>query len=135
MSAVTSACDAGRVTDEVLAIALEPVLRDLEASGLSAPEVEDTDWLNDPDKPSAVLRSPDGSTTGVYVSRSSDPSSRVVGAADTVQEWVLEELWGRPWPECPRHPGSHPMEARASDSDAMWCCPADEKPVRAVGSL
>ena len=123
------------VTDEVLANALAPVLRDLAQSGLPAPRIEDSDWLGDPDQPSATLWSPDGSGTGVAVSRSATESDRVAAVADTVQEWVLEELWGRPWPECPRHRGSHPMEARAVEDVAMWCCPADGNEVRPVGSL
>jgi hypothetical protein len=123
------------MTDEVLASALAPVLRDLARSGLPAPRIESSDWIVDPNQPSAMLWATDGSGTGVHVSRFDSPEGRIAAAADKVQEWVLDELWGRPWPECPRHPASHPMEARATEVAAVWFCPVDGSDVRVIGSL
>ncbi|HEX2895886.1 MAG TPA: hypothetical protein VHO29_17920 [Marmoricola sp.] len=81
--------------DEALREALEPILRDLRAAGLDEPRVEDHDWAEDPERPSAMLWSRDGSGSGVSVLRSATPSERVTAVADQVQEWAIEEqLWG-----------------------------------------
>jgi hypothetical protein len=59
--------------------------------------------------------------------------------ADQIQEWAVEELWnqGRPatWPECPFHPGSHPLEPVVVASIALWRCPKTTEPVAHVGEL
>lgn len=64
---------------------------------------------------------------------------RIAGVADQVQEWAVEELWrtGRPatWPECPWHPGSHPMTAVARDGRAGWTCPGSGREAGLIGTL
>lgn len=82
---------------------------------------------------------PDG--TGVGLVR--DPSNvgivaDLVQGADQVSEVVQEALapFGRSnWPECPAHPGAHPMQARNVDGAAVWLCPANRDVVARVGCL
>ena len=124
--------------DEVLRQAMEPVLRDLQGAGIAAPRIEDDDWTGDPDLPSVMLRSPDGSATGVSVARFDAVFERIASAADQVQEWAIEELWGHAstnWPPCPQHPNSHPMKATTRDGAAVWVCPADDALVSKIGEL
>jgi hypothetical protein len=124
--------------DDVLRAAMRPVLRDLEGAGIAAPNVEDRDWTDDPESISVILWSPDGSGTGVYVSRAAPEFERVAMLADQVQEWAIEELWGQAptnWPPCPHHPTSHPMTVSTRDAAAAWVCPADETVIARVGEL
>ncbi|MGI8721581.1 MAG: hypothetical protein ACR2JG_05080 [Geodermatophilaceae bacterium] len=124
--------------DELLQQAMEPVLRDLQGAGITAPRIEDDDWTGDPDSPSVMLWSPDGSGTGVYVSRSAPLFERVAAMADQVQEWAIEELWGQAptnWPRCLKHPNGHPMKAATRAGAAVWVCPADETFVSTIGTL
>lgn len=121
----------------MLAQSLAPILRDLEASGLDAPRIEDNDWADNPEAASAMLWSPGGSGMGIQVGVAAPEVERVAMVADQVQEWVIEELWGSAptnWPRCPIHPHSHPLEAFALDV-ATWVCPADRTPISAVGTL
>jgi hypothetical protein len=59
--------------------------------------------------------------------------------ADQVQEWAVEELCsvGRPtnWPQCPRHPQSHPLVAVLREGLAVWVCPKTADVVCEVGHL
>jgi hypothetical protein len=124
--------------DEVLQQAMEPVLRDLRGAGVAPPRIEDDDWTGDTDSASAMLRSPDGSGRGVYVSRLAPGFERVAAMADQVQEWAIEELWGQAptnWPPCPPHPDSHPMSAAARGGAAVWECPVDETVIAPIGAL
>ena len=124
--------------EDVLARALEPVLRDLQSTGVAAPQIEDVDWTGEPELPSAMLRSPDGSGRGVLVDRDGPWHEQVEMVTDRVQEWVIEELWGRAptnWPPCPQHPTSHPLTLATTRGLAEWVCPRDGTPVAPVGSL
>ncbi|WP_433173977.1 hypothetical protein [Actinoallomurus sp. CA-150999] len=124
--------------DEVLRRALEPVLRDIRATGVPEPDVRDDDWADDDLSASAFLWSRDGSGAGVRVDRAAAEADRVVQVADQVQEWVIEELWGRAatnWPRCPQHPETHPLRASTHGRSAMWVCPGEGTPVSPVGSL
>jgi hypothetical protein len=123
--------------DEVLRQAMEPVLRDLAGTGV-APRIEDDDWTGDPNHPSVMLWSPDGSGTGVSVARFDPLVERVASVTDQVQEWAIEELWGKAstnWPPCPQHPNGHPMKATTRDGAAVWVCPADEALMARIGQL
>lgn len=124
--------------NEALRHAMAPVLRDLRAAGITAPRIEDDDWTGDPGQPSAMLKSSDGSAAGVSVSLSEPECERVAAAADQVQDWAIEELWGSAptnWPRCPRHPDNHPMAAICRDEVAVWACPADSVTVCEIGKL
>lgn len=126
--------------DEVLRQALAPVLRDLAASSNSArpAELEEHDWTGDPRWPSAMIRSADGTARGVSVDRSAPSAERIASAADHVQEWVIEELWGSEptnWPVCPLHPDSHPLRATVRAANAWWDCPRDSTSIVRIGAL
>jgi hypothetical protein len=124
--------------DDVLQQAMEPVLRDLQNAGIATPRIEDHDWTGDPDVPSVMLWSPDGTGSGVSVDRYHPLFERIASVADQVQEWAIEELWGHAstnWPPCPQHPTSHPMKATTRDGAAVWVCPADEALMSKIGEL
>jgi hypothetical protein len=53
--------------------------------------------------------------------------------ADRVQDDVLDELWGSAWPDCPGHP--HPANPVLLNEKAVWSCPADARPICAIGEL
>lgn len=128
---------AGTVND-VLSRALEPVLRDIRASGVPVPDIRDDDWADDPQVATAMLWSPDGSGTGVRVDVDAAEAERVAMVADQVQEWVIEELWGQAatnWPPCPNHPHSHPLSVSTRDDVAFWVCPRDGMAFAPLGSL
>jgi hypothetical protein len=75
---------------------------------------------------------------GIQVSEGDWPH-QLAHIADQIQEWAVEELWnqGRPatWPECPIHPGSHPLEPVVVASAALWRCPKTTEPFANVGEL
>lgn len=129
--------------DQALRQALEPVLRDIGATGATEPRIEDDDWagtdhVEGMTVASAMLWSADGNGMGVSVPPSLPPVDRIVWVADKVQEWVIEDRWGREptnWPPCPLHPGTHPMVATVRDGDAVWACPTDNSVVSRIGSL
>jgi hypothetical protein len=128
---------AGEV-DELLSRSLAPVLRDLRESGGPVPEVRDVDWAGDPDQPSTMLYGADGSGAGVSVRRALPEPQRVADAADQVQQWAIEDRWGRAptnWPPCPRHPDSHPLTATVRDGKAVWTCPGDGTVTALLGGL
>ncbi len=124
--------------NDLLREALEPVLRDVAATGAPMPDVRDGDWAGDADTASAVLWSRDGNGAGVQVRLSGSGADRVAHVADQVQEFVIEELAGLAatnWPVCPRHPTTHPLEAMSKDGVAVWACPAEPIPVSPIGAL
>jgi hypothetical protein len=125
--------------DTVLAQPLAQLLRDLSATGGPVPEIRDDHWVGDQDQPSATLCGPDGSGQGVFVHRGEPAANNLASLAGQVQQWAVEALWqaGRPaaWPECPEHPGTHPLSAVVQDGDAIWICPVNMRAVGAVGAL
>ena len=124
--------------NEVLEQGLAPVLRDLSGSGVAPARIEEQNWTGLEDWPSAMVWSTDGSGSGVSVDRRAPSAERVAAVADQIQEWAIEELWGRAptnWPRCPQHPDSHPMKATVQHQTAVWVCPVDEKLVALIGSL
>ncbi|MEU7906299.1 hypothetical protein [Actinoplanes sp. NPDC049118] len=69
-----------------------------------------------------------------------DTSARELAeVADRVADELVEVLpaAGYPaiWPECPLHPGSHPLEARTDGHEAVWSCPAADARIATIGSL
>jgi hypothetical protein len=135
----TQPCNGDQV-DDLLRQALDPVLHDLRAlaGSVAPPRIEDADWTGDPRSPSAMLWSADGNGQGISVDRLASIAERIASAADQVQEWVIEELWGTSptnWPVCPLHPDSHPLQATARGDRAWWACPRDNAAVVLIGSL
>jgi hypothetical protein len=123
---------------QLLSAALSPVITDLRATGAPVPAIDDKDWVGDPTQASAMLRSPDGSATGIRITLSAAESDRIAAMADQVQEWAIEELWGHAetnWPPCPQHPDTHPLAPLSRYGIASWTCPLDGTSFSAIGSL
>jgi hypothetical protein len=121
---------------------LEPVLQDMRSSGAIVPDIleEAHDDLG-PDCVCAWIQSPGGGagSQGIRVQVSLPAPERLAGLADQLQEWEVEELaaTGRPatWPECPQHPGTHPLAPQARSGRATWCCPASGQAISIIGEL
>ena len=124
--------------DERLAAALAPVLRDARSTVGLAPEIVDESWSDVPGRLSALMRAPDA-TWGVGVMAGASAAERVVEAADAVQEWVVEQLWGlgRPatWPQCPEHPDTHQLAPRQREGIPVWACPRSGSVACRIGGL
>jgi hypothetical protein len=124
----------------VIREALAPVLRDLRATGAIVPEVrEEARDDRAGEAVSAWVTSDDGGGMGVWVSLAGSPAERVAQLAEQVQEWEVEQLcWaGRSatWPECPEHPGSHPLEPAVIGGVAEWRCPRSQRAAGTIGGL
>jgi len=108
---------------------LAPVLRDIRVTGAIVPDVrEEAHEDLGADMVSAWIQRPDGIVgTGVRVDMTLPPEERLADIAEQLQEWEMEELAAADrsatWPECPEHPGSHPLSPRVQDGAAVWCCP------------
>jgi hypothetical protein len=120
---------------------LEPVLQDMRSSGAIVPDIgeEAHDDLG-PDCVCAWIHSPGGvGSQGIRVQVSLLAPERLADLADQLQEWEIEELAaaGRPatWPECPQHPGTHPLAPQARSGQAAWCCPASGQAISVIGAL
>jgi len=124
---------------EYLTAAMAPVLADLQTTGGPQPVVVDTEWTEDVESASAMLRSPDGGGSGIWIRLTDDKATATAHATDQVQGWAVEELWGAAaptnWPACPHHPETHPLTASANCGVARWVCPQDGTGFAAVGSL
>ena len=52
-------------------------------------------------------------------------------------EWLIDELselrvaWAKRLPECPVHPGSHPLDLAVTDSTIAAICPVTSEQIRA----
>jgi hypothetical protein len=130
---------------EVIRQAMAPVLRDLQASGAIVPDVRyeaHVDGGRDGrEGVHAWIKGDDTSGWDVWTpAEASSPAEQVWWLAHKVQEWEIEEQWhaggSANWPECPEHPGSHPLEPGIDDEDtAVWRCPRSERAICAIGAL
>ncbi|MFF3646086.1 hypothetical protein [Streptomyces sp. NPDC002564] len=122
-----------------LARALGPVLRDLSATCAVRAAVTVAKDFVSPGADVVMVCAPDGSGRGVSVAEHCGAAEQVADVADQVQEWVVEELCAllRPavWPECPAHPGTHPLAAGVERGVAVWSCPRSGRVVAPVGGL
>ncbi|MEU7484843.1 hypothetical protein [Streptomyces sp. NPDC042319] len=66
----------------------------------------------------------DGSAVGVHFQEAMDEAEAVTLLADQLQDAVLEETGGAPYPPCPNHSHGHPAVARTVNGVAGWTCPA-----------
>ncbi|NRQ39890.1 hypothetical protein HII36_49890 [Nonomuraea sp. NN258] len=125
--------------DAVLPATLLTVLRDLHASCAVRPNVGEVAGGGGWDGPVVMLSAPDGTGMGVRIPRDGDLAEQLADVADQVQEWAVHALWmeGLPavWPECPEHPGGHPLAAVVEGDTAVWACPRTRTVVAPVGSL
>ena len=61
-----------------------------------------------------------------------------IASSPPIQEWAVEARGRRAaatWPECPQHPGSHPLMAAVREGRAVWICPRTGDLVSDVGRL
>ena len=125
---------AGRV-EALLTRALAPVLRDVRATGVPEPGLDAYGWAHDPSVAAVML----GGGFGLSIEVNSPEEGRIAAAADQVQTWVIEELWGSAtatnWPPCPHHRASHPLTSVVLDDVATWICPTDGSSIGSIGSL
>ena len=114
---------AGQVHPQFQA-ALEPVLRDLRSCTVQ-PIVEP--WPGEGGVAGVWFREADGSGAVVEIRVRGRLEEEIVDLADRVQDWAGEALnaarQSPVWPECPRHPDSHPVEARLIGDEPTWVCP------------
>jgi len=120
---------------------LAAVLADLHAAGAIVPDIQERAHEDfGPDVVSAWIQSPHGmGGMGIRVYLSQPPAERLADLADQIQEWEVEELCaaGRPatWPECPLHPGTHPLSAQPHAAQAVRCCPKTGQVISPIGAL
>lgn len=127
--------------DPLLREAVEPVLRDLRAYGIEPGQLDDEEWTEDPHRPSLMIWGT-GHGCGVSVGDHDSLARRVAEAADHIQGWAIDELWGTgsaAWPPCPLHPNTHPLWVRVDgegdDERAVWACPTESQAVAPIGTL
>jgi hypothetical protein len=123
--------------DGELRIAFDIVKHDLDTGCTVAPEIRD-DYAEG-DLVGIWLYEPDGTGRAVSVPRGLAPAEQVVHLADQVQEWAVEALWragdSAVWPQCPLHPGTHPLASRLIGGRAAWTCPRTGTVVASIGGL
>jgi len=126
--------------EKALQDALDVLLPELRRTAGLRPIIEDRAGINRFDEVviNVMFLNQDGHGQGIQVPEGDGPH-RLAQVADQVQEWAIEELWnqGQPatWPECPFHPGSHPLEPVVDAGTALWRCPKSAEPVAAIGEL
>ena len=117
--------------------ALEPVLRDIRATGVPVPTVQFT-RQEDKDLWLAILTASDESSHGFYIDLSLTRAQLVCSVAESTQEWVFDEMQsaGRTnWPLCPLHPRTHPLKAVVAKGIPQWACPSENIAISEIGDL
>ena len=129
---------------DAMVAAAEGVLADMERTqpgcvrlGRPGADPAGPEWVwDDSEMPGAWLWDTEtGSGTGLgfdILSRS--PWELVAHATCLIQQVAFEVFW-RPWPRCPEHVGSHPLEPVVHDSEVWWACPTTRSQVSLVGDL
>ena len=86
-----------------------------------------------------LLAGADGQGPGLPVDWLSHPDQLSVLVADGAHEAAIEALWrageSTCWPECPDHPGTHPLQVRPSDDGPVWVCATAPRVFDRVGLL
>lgn len=119
--------------------AWEIVARDLQTPDAIIPMVE-PDYRSGDDLQShgAGVRWQDGTGAGISVPRHQPLAERLVHLADQFQVHEVEALWfasrSAVWPRCPRHPNTHPLNARLRDGVAVWLC-GESDVIAPIGDL
>lgn len=116
--------------------ALEPVLRDLRATAGPLPSSIGPLYEH---SGFSLIRNFDGDhgSRGIRMPTRTTLPEQIAFVADEVQEWAIEENWGKNsnWPKCPKHPTTHPLEAVVLGGYAVWRCPEARESVARIGSL
>lgn len=123
----------------VLRGTLAPLLRDLEATGHSLPDIrEEAHEDRGDDGVCAWIQGPGGCGEGLSVEVYLDEPTRLERLAEQLQGWKNDELFDagrRPWPQCPDHPGPCALTPDVRDDIAVWYCPENGRVVAEIGSL
>lgn len=102
------------------------IARDLETPDAITPMVLPQNWGRQESQACAGVWWEHGGGSGISVPRHEPLADRVVYLADQFQESEVEALWfaglSAVWPHCPRHPNTHPLNARLHDGIAVWTC-------------
>lgn len=118
--------------------AWEIIARDLETPDAIVPMVSPNDWDDQESQACAMVSWEDGTGAGISVPKHQPLADRVVHLADQFQESEVEALplAGRSavWPHCPRHPNTHPLNARLHNGVAVWVC-GESDVIAAIGEL
>jgi hypothetical protein len=118
---------------------MTPIIRDIEATAGIVPDVEDISWDPDPEAVSVIIGKAGIKQQGVRIWLNLSPAERLADLARQVQEWQIETQWrvggDTSWPNCPIHPGRHPMAAEVRGESASWCCPELGTAVGKIGEL
>ncbi|MBA2716504.1 MAG: hypothetical protein H0U51_05530 [Propionibacteriales bacterium] len=124
---------------ERLATAIAAALHDIDAQGGIRPGVIDEAWADFPGQESAMLAWPDGSRVGIWVMKATPVAEQFAAVADQIQDAEVEALAAvsrsAVWPECPRHPNSHPLSAIVRDDVAVWACKVIDGVIAPIGAL
>jgi hypothetical protein len=131
------------LTDEekaVLRRAVAPLLRDMQATGQSLPDIrEEAHHDRGEDAVCAWIQEPGGRYgQGIEVSLYCPSADQLYYLAEQLQSWaedVQVDPGRRPWPDCPDHPGSHMLMPDTRDEDAVWCCPQGGHVITKIGML
>lgn len=122
-----------------LARAVATVLDDVRSQGAILPEVVDEPWASVEGQESARLTWPNGAGVGIWVMRDAAPCEQVAAVGDQVQDFEVEVLAAASlsavWPECPRHPSSHPLAAVVRDGVAVWTCRVIDEVIAPIGAI
>lgn len=124
----------------VLREAVAPVLRDLEATGQTLPDIrEEAHEDRGQDAVCAWIHHPaSGGGEGISVELYCGPALRLYYLAEQLQRWKNDELIDagrRPWPECPDHDGCFALSPDTRDDVAVWCCPQTGRVIAEIGRL
>jgi hypothetical protein len=119
--------------------AIAVVVQDLRSSGGPDLNIVDSDWSAVEGQITVMIRNPSGTGMGLYIMRDWTFTQQVAAIAEQIQEWAVEELWSvgesATWPQCPRHPDSHPLQAAVENDTAVWKCPVLDVRIAEVGRL
>jgi hypothetical protein len=130
------------LTEEEAAIlwdAVAPLLRDMSATGQARPDIRadaHEDFGND--AVCAWIQETDGSGQGIRVWLNSPPGEQLCSLAEGLQDWagdIQQDPQRRPWPDCPDHPGAHPLGPETHEGVAVWYCPLRLQVVAEIGAL
>lgn len=124
----------------VLREAVAPVLRDLEATGQTLPDIrEEAHEDRGQDAVCAWIHHPaSGGGEGISVELYCGPALRLYHLAEQLQRWKNDELIDagrRPWPECPDHDGCFALSPDTRDDVTVWCCPQTGRVIAEIGRL
>jgi hypothetical protein len=131
------------LTDAEAAIlwdAVAPLLRDMDATGQTRPDIRaDAHEHRGADGLCGWIQEPDGRCgQGITVWLNCARADQLWYLAGQFQDWAGDGQYDparRPWPECPDHPGTHPLEPEVLEQVAVWYCPRTLQVVADIGAL